>query len=281
MPTPPAAPPLRRDGDAAVGLTLAGCLPIPAPKGLRPVSLPVLASRGLLSGCFVFVAVLLARTSAVAAGMATSFPAVFGTICVSLYVSQGADVQGGAMGPLILGAVSVAAYCIVFAVSAAALGTLPACFLAYGLALGGVSVPVAAFLHWRRHGAKGTGGGEGGGGSNDGGGLSVNGGGGAGGAISDGVALQASCNLAHAVVAEAWDEAPLSVDHLHTLGAGDDGSEGQLRDSSAAAAGAHNEQHSAVPGAVPGAVPAVSGAVSGAVVPLERQLSLSAVLTTG
>lgn len=213
------------DGITSIALLGAGCIvthavsglwicfqPIPAPKGLKAVSWRVLALRGCLSGLFVFCAVNIAHLSPVAAAMATAFPAVFGTIMLSLYVHQGPAVQGGATGPLILGALSIAAYVNVFAFSASTLGSIPACVIAYGFALSCVSLPVSHFLYWRRHGGGATSSGAAGGEVAGGGSAGATSGGAAdvgassGGSVSgatDGVALRASCS-------DAWDDTSIA-----------------------------------------------------------------------
>lgn len=88
----------------------------PAPKGSRKIALLVLLSRGVLAGLAIGFAVWLSGLgSPILAGMASVFPAIFLTTMVSVWVSQGSAVQGGAVGPMMLGSASVSCYAILAA----------------------------------------------------------------------------------------------------------------------------------------------------------------------
>jgi hypothetical protein len=56
-----------------------------------------------------------ARGNALAAGVASVFPAIFVTTMVSLWLAQGEAVPAGAVGPMMLGATSVAVYALLAA----------------------------------------------------------------------------------------------------------------------------------------------------------------------
>ena len=97
--------------------------PRPAPPGNRKVARPVLLARGLLAATAIGVSVWLAAVGGpLAAGVASVFPAIFLTTMVALWLSQGVTVQGGAVGPMMLGSSSVAAYALLAAATMPALG---------------------------------------------------------------------------------------------------------------------------------------------------------------
>lgn len=134
----------------AVGLA-ATWTPRPAPKGSRSVGPVVLVARGLLAAVAIGFSVWLASVGGtLAAGVASVFPAIFLTTMVALWVSQGVTVQGGAVGPMMLGASSVAAFALLAAAAMPAMGP----WLGAGVAwLGAVcltSVPAYVWVRWRQ-----------------------------------------------------------------------------------------------------------------------------------
>jgi hypothetical protein len=163
-------------------LGVAACLaPLPAPRAPPgAVPLPLLLARGATAGACIAAAVALSRTDGMASGLATSFPAIFLTVQVGLWVGRGGEqVQGGAVGPMLLGAGAPSAFGMLFAVSAPTLGLLLALALAWPAAVALVSVPAWRFLRWRHAlqggdageaaAAAGGGGGASGAGEGDGG----------------------------------------------------------------------------------------------------------------
>ena len=94
---------------------LLACLkPINAPKGQHEVSAFVLLTRGLAAGFAIGVAVQLAEIgNPLASGIASIFPAIFTTSMIALWISQGKSVPAGAIGPMMLGAMSVSS-CALF-----------------------------------------------------------------------------------------------------------------------------------------------------------------------
>jgi hypothetical protein len=133
-------------------LGVAACLaPLPAPRAPPgAVPLPLLLARGATAGACICAAVALSSTDGMASGLATSFPAIFLTIQVGLWVGRGGEqVQGGAVGPMLLGAGAPSAFGMLFAVSAPTLGLLLALALAWPAAVACVSVPAWRFLQWR------------------------------------------------------------------------------------------------------------------------------------
>lgn len=137
---------------AAVG-ALACLRNPPAPSGRRPVGPVTLLARGLLAAAAIGTAVAIARVGgALAAGLASTFPAIFLTTMVSLWVSQGEAVQAGAVGPMMLGSASVATFAVVGAWSLPALGPVLGCVVAWCAAATLVTLPAWAWLQRRaRH----------------------------------------------------------------------------------------------------------------------------------
>lgn len=122
-----------------------------APRGTRRVPLAVLLSRGVVAGLAITGAVLLAEWGgALAAGVASVFPAIFLTTMVSLWLSQGEAVPAGAVGPMMLGSSSVAAFALVAAWGHPVLGPGLGSLLAWGLAALLVTGPAVLWLQTRR-----------------------------------------------------------------------------------------------------------------------------------
>lgn len=144
-------------GGTALALLLLGlwacrALP-PAPRGLRPVGWGVLLARGLLAALAVGGAVLIARDGhPLLAGLASVFPAIFTTTMVSLWLSQGEAVPTGAVGPMMLGSASVAAFALAAALLVPRLGPGLGEGLAWLLAVLGTSLPAGLWLRRRREG---------------------------------------------------------------------------------------------------------------------------------
>lgn len=134
---------------AIVGGILACLRAPPAPAGRRHVGLLTLLSRGLLAGGAIAVSVVLAAIGGpIAAGMASVFPAIFLTTMVSLWLSQGEEVQAGAVGPMMLGSTSVSAYALLAAFAMPMLGSVVGAGVAWVVAV--VTVTVPAWLWLRR-----------------------------------------------------------------------------------------------------------------------------------
>ena len=85
----------------------------PTPAGKNPVKWYIHIARGVVAAAAIFVSGVLSQTDAgIAAGAASTFPAIFLTTMVSVSLAQGADVSTGAIGPLILGGASGGWYTI-------------------------------------------------------------------------------------------------------------------------------------------------------------------------
>ncbi|MFT5683903.1 MAG: hypothetical protein ACI8RZ_004835 [Myxococcota bacterium] len=133
------------------GLGILACLRNPpSPAGRRRVGPGTLLARGVLAGVAIAGAVWLASIGgAVAAGIASVFPAIFLTTMVSLWISQGEAVQSGAVGPMMLGASSVSSFALVAALTIPAFGAGWGSLLAWILAVGLVTVPAWRWLEHR------------------------------------------------------------------------------------------------------------------------------------
>lgn len=135
--------------NVGVGLAAAGRR-VPAPRGRNRVSWLALLSRAGLAGAAIAAATALAWTGdGYLSGVASVFPAIFLTAMVGLWVSQGAAVPAGAVGPMMLGGSSVGAYALLAAFALPALGPVPGVLVAWGLAAACITAPAALWLRWR------------------------------------------------------------------------------------------------------------------------------------
>lgn len=132
------------------------CTPIPAPKGTSAVSLPMLAARGAIACAAIAVAVLLSALDDIVAGFATTFPAIFMTSMAGLWLSQGEGVPVGAVGPMVLGSVSVPVYAMMYAAIAPRIGPLAAVAATWPTTVAITSVPCGLYLHYRQKGSSST-----------------------------------------------------------------------------------------------------------------------------
>ncbi|MGB0645807.1 MAG: hypothetical protein ACPGQS_01470 [Bradymonadia bacterium] len=103
--------------------------------------------RGVMAGTAIAIATwIIAVGHPVFAGVASVFPAIFLTIMVSVWVSQGPQAQAHAVGPMMLGSTSVSVYALVATWTFPIFGPLLGTVIAWCIAVGGVSVPSAVFL---------------------------------------------------------------------------------------------------------------------------------------
>lgn len=113
----------------------------------KRVSWFTLMLRGVMAGTAIAIATwIIAIGHPVFAGVASVFPAIFLTIMVSVWVSQGPQAQAHAVGPMMLGSTSVSVYALVATWTFPVFGPLLGTIIAWCLAVGGVSVPSAFFL---------------------------------------------------------------------------------------------------------------------------------------
>jgi hypothetical protein len=122
---------------------------VPSPRGRNPVSLQMMAMRGFLAACAIFFAVLLSAAGGEIAAVASAFPAIFLSIQLALWISQGQAVQGGAVGPVMLGVSSVGSYAMIFCSIAPSLGIVPAMVISWISSVCLCSVPSFVWLTWR------------------------------------------------------------------------------------------------------------------------------------
>ncbi|MFT7521516.1 MAG: hypothetical protein ACI9MC_003667 [Kiritimatiellia bacterium] len=133
----------------AVGLASTWRSP-PAPKGDRNVGPVALLLRGTLAASAIAAAIGIAQlVGPHAAGLASVFPAIFITTMVSLWLAQGEAVPAGAVGPMMLGSASVAAYAMLVAVFTPTLGVLMGCGVAWCCAVICTTLPALAWLRVR------------------------------------------------------------------------------------------------------------------------------------
>lgn len=124
--------------------------PRAAPKGSRAVGPITLFARGVLAAVAIAGAVLLASVAGpLVSGVASVFPAIFLTSMVSLWWSQGEAVQGGAVGPMMLGATSVSVYALLAGWSLPWLGVGWGSAVAWVLAVLTITLPAFGWLQWR------------------------------------------------------------------------------------------------------------------------------------
>jgi hypothetical protein len=111
------------------------------PRAQRRVGATVLVARGVAASIAIGAAVVIAaRGGDVAAGVASVFPAIFLTTMVALWLAHGEAVPGGAVGPMMVGSTSVAAYAI------AAAWAIPNLGVGVGAALAWVGVAIGVQL---------------------------------------------------------------------------------------------------------------------------------------
>ena len=122
-----------------------------APKGKHRVRPLVLVARGSAAALAIGCAVWLSSLSyAMISGLVSTFPAIFLTSMVALWLSQGQDVPQGAAGPMMLGGASVAVYAIVAMWLFPLYGVVIGSILTWVISVGGWTVPAYLFLQWRQ-----------------------------------------------------------------------------------------------------------------------------------
>ncbi|GJQ09389.1 hypothetical protein GpartN1_g1180.t1 [Galdieria partita] len=130
--------------------------PTPASSSLERVSKRVLLFRGFFAFLAVFVAVLLSHVNDFVAGVAAVFPAVFSTTMIAVWISAGEAVQGGAVGPMMMGTCCGSAYTILCGLLIPEWGVTMGVLSAWSLAVVFVSIPAFFWVRWRLEKAKGS-----------------------------------------------------------------------------------------------------------------------------
>ncbi len=119
----------------------------PAPRGTQSVGPIMLLARGALAATAIGLAVWLAAVSGpLLAGMVAVFPAIFFTTMVGLWISQGAAVPAGAVGPMMLGSASVSAHALLAALALPLLGPAIGSLAAWTAAVLCVTAPAGWWL---------------------------------------------------------------------------------------------------------------------------------------
>jgi hypothetical protein len=118
-----------------------------APVGTNRIAPVVILARGGMAAVAIGSAVLFAQHGApIVAGVAAVFPAIFLTTMVALWLSQGEAVPRGAVGPMMLGSTSVAAYAVFALVLFPRLGPLVGTLVSWMLSALLVTVPLQRLL---------------------------------------------------------------------------------------------------------------------------------------
>ena len=121
-----------------------------AVKGSNKVGVFALLSRGFMAAMAIAAAaVIIALGHPVLAGVASVFPAIFLTIMVSVWISQGAHFPATAVGSMMLGSTSVSAYALISIWSFAWTGPITGAAVSWCLSVLFVSVPCAQLLRAR------------------------------------------------------------------------------------------------------------------------------------
>ena len=123
----------------------------PAPGGTRSVRPAVVLARGVLAAAAVGGAVHLGGLGlGIASGLCSTFPAIFLTTMVSLWLAQGEAVPTGAIGPMMLGSTSVSVYALLTCATMPAFGVASGTAVAWLCAVSAVAAPSFLWLRRRR-----------------------------------------------------------------------------------------------------------------------------------
>jgi hypothetical protein len=121
-----------------------------APRGHNKVGPMTLAMRGVAAATAIGLAVWLSQLgSPLLAGMASVFPAIFLTSMVALWIAQGEDVPSGAVGPMMLGAMSVSFYALLATYTLPEFGVIIGSGVTWLASITAISVPAAFWLRSR------------------------------------------------------------------------------------------------------------------------------------
>lgn len=124
----------------------------PAPTGENEVGILMLAVRGIAAACAIGIAVWFSQHgSPLLAGIASVFPAIFLTSMVALWISQGEDVPSGAVGPMMLGGMSVSLYALLATRLFPEQGVIVGSALAWIASLLLISIPATFWLRLRHN----------------------------------------------------------------------------------------------------------------------------------
>ena len=122
----------------------------PAPRGENRVGMMTFAMRGIAAATAIGTAVWLSQVgSPLLAGMASVFPAIFLTSMVALWIAQGEDVPSGAVGPMMLGAMSVSFYALLATQTLPEYGVIVGSIITWFASISAISIPSALWLRFR------------------------------------------------------------------------------------------------------------------------------------
>ncbi|PRP83866.1 hypothetical protein PROFUN_08897 [Planoprotostelium fungivorum] len=130
------------------GLIVVTLQPAPAPSGKKKTHWVLLIARGVTAATAVMCASLLATVSGLAAGMASVFPAIYSTTMITVWFVQGESVTNGAVGPMMLGGVSVTSFALNMTWLIPLLGPALAALVAFCLSVVVVSIPLMLLMRF-------------------------------------------------------------------------------------------------------------------------------------
>ena len=123
----------------------------PAPKGHRSVRPMVLVVRGSAAAIAIGVAVWLSGLSyPFISGLISTFPAIFLTSMIALWLAQGQDVPQGAAGPMMLGGASVGVFAVLAIVLFPMFGSIAGSIITWLLSIICWTIPAYFYLQWRQ-----------------------------------------------------------------------------------------------------------------------------------
>lgn len=143
---------------ALIGLSLLIILGIwttwtsrPAPKGSRSVRPGILVLRGSAAALAIGIAVWFSSLSyPFISGLISTFPAIFLTSMIALWLAQGQDVPQGAAGPMMLGGASVGFFAVLAIVLFPLLGPIVGSIVTWLISILCWTIPAYFYLQWRQ-----------------------------------------------------------------------------------------------------------------------------------
>ena len=123
----------------------------PAPRGSRSVRPSVLVLRGSAAATAIGIAVWFSSLSyPFVSGLVSTFPAIFLTSMIALWLAQGQDVPQGAAGPMMLGGASVGVYAVVAIVLFPMFGPVIGSIVTWLISIVAWTIPAYIYLQWRQ-----------------------------------------------------------------------------------------------------------------------------------
>ena len=123
----------------------------PAPKGSRSVRPTILVLRGSAAALAIGIAVWFSSLSyPFVSGLVSTFPAIFLTSMIALWLAQGQDVPQGAAGPMMLGGASVGVYAVAAIVLFPMLGPVLGSIITWLISILAWTIPAYFYLQWRQ-----------------------------------------------------------------------------------------------------------------------------------